>query len=608
MNFLKKTGVFALFILLFVGLASAADTRINITMSETVYQNVTFAYDFDLTEGGSPLDYCQIDGVINITNPSTDSISDIYLTYFNGTKMTSNFTHAGGRTGTQINGSAGVDDYIILHIPELRSGNFTVFNYTINCTNVPPPLNISTSYSNPEFNINKKVLAGHNWTVTQTAKNDLLLPLTIQNINITINSQGVTWNGSTDNFTLIELNRSGDWSNVTGNGTNNRTWNWVVGGGNLAQGASQNITYVVRAPDNVPTSATYLALLEDLTYTVDILASNLTLTDVKAVADVDLELDKKIIQPSNNNNNTNVTWEVSTNVSVPINLTYNLTKVTVWVTENLDPTNTSTYGGQNLTQYYYPNAEINQTVDWTNSGNKFRFNFTDASVGERPPIVWLRPYFTLLNDYNQIINSSITQNGQDLYMKYIYVVNGYWLEINKNVTSIDDDTYRIDTIVENIGTAWTPNGTVVTVYDFIPKEFAVWNMNPTNDSSSSVEGTGFNGTAYRWTIPMKMPYYNSSLGPKNGAFATNPGNYSWNVTYYVNGSGEYKVSELYVVGLDPRKVDGAGTHEGITLVSGFKSSTSEVFYIAVVFFLVVINLVNFVMTRRINDKLNKKHR
>ncbi len=54
---------------------------------------------------------------------------------------------------------------------------------------------------------------------------------------------------------------------------------------------------------------------------------------------------------------------------------------------------------------------------------------------------------------------------------------------------------------------------------------------------------------------------NSSLGPKSGPDKTSPANYSWSVQYIVNGTGNYKASELYVIGLDPLKVDGANTSQ-----------------------------------------------
>lgn len=584
-----------LFILLLaIGVASAAETRINITMTETVNQNITFAEDFILDES---IKYCQIDGIVNVTNPNAETVADINLTFSNTDNMITNFTLVGGRNGTQTQGISAGDNFTI-HIVELRGNEYSAFGYTIDCITVEPPLNIDTNYSNAETGINRKVLAGHNWTVTQYARNQLAIGQPINNINITIAAQGIVWNATTENFTLAYLEPLGDYVNVYGNGTDNYSWYWEVNGSTLNPSGESNISYVVRAPNNVPTSGTYLALQETLSYTVGYLASNLSLDTVIGVGDIDFWLDKQIVSPADNENNTNVTWEVNADITVPFNISYNLTQVSVWVTSTVDPTDYVTPFGR-LNTTYLPGQEINDSISW--AATPWYFNYTDASnnISSRPPIVWMRPYFTILNAYGQIVNTTLTQNGNDIYMKYIYVINGYWLQINKNITNIGADQYRVDTLVENIGNAWTPEGLVVTVYDFVPAEFAPWNWSVAYDSTASVTGSGFNGTSYRWSIAGKDPY-NSSLGPASETLA----NRTWTLTYNVNGSGDYKVSELYIVGLDPRKVDGAGTHEGITVVNGFKSASSEVFYAAVVFFLVIINVINFVMTRKINQKLN----
>lgn len=578
---------------------SALSTRLNVSITETVEQNVSFADQFTLTE---TTDFCTITGLLNVSNPSNDTVGDIYLSFSNTDNMFGNFTYEGGRNGSQSSGSSPGDVYII-HVPELLSTEFSYFNYTLNCSSVNPPLDIDTSYSNAETGINRKVLAGHNWTITQTATNNLSIGVPINNINITIQAQAVTWNASSENFTLVNLSETGDYANVVGNGTSNHTWYWAPNGGTLASLASQNISYLVGAPDNVPTSGTYMAIRETLTYRIFYLSSNLSLDNITAIADVDFDLQKRITQPADNINNTNVTWRVDSSVTAPINVSYNLTQVSIWVTATLDPTNyTTPFGRLNTT--FTPNSEVNLSSSW--SSTAWYFNYTDASnnVSSRPPIVWMRPYFTIINGYNQIINSTITQNGNDLYMKYIYVINGYWLQIDKNITNIGADQYRIDTIVQNVGNAWTPEGLVVTAYDFVPVEFTAFNFSEGYDALSSVTGDGFNGTSYRWTIPGKDPY-NASLGPASESYL----NRTWNVTYFVNGSGDYKVSELYIVGLDPRKVDGAGASELINIVGAFnRSPQTEMFYVFIVLFLVIINVVNFVMTRRINKKLNDHHK
>jgi len=586
-------GALLLVTLMTAGVATAQDMRLNITMSETVDQNVTYARYFDLEENTT---YCLIRGVVNVTNPSSNTVADVNLTFSNTNEMSGNFSYMDGRYNNQIAGNNPGDTYIV-HLTELRPGNHSTFNYTIDCTSVKPPLNIDTNYSNLETNVRTKVLAGHDWTVLQNASNQLAISKPINNLNVTMSSQPVTWNGTEDNFTLTWLHPEGDYANVTGNGTDNRTWWWTPNGGTLNPGVWTYIKYNVTSPTNVPTSATYLALIEDLEYEVGFLSSNLSLDKVVGVADADFSLNKQIVRPADELNNTNVTWEVNGNFTAPFNISYNLSKVSVWVTSTVDPTNYTTPFGR-LDINYTPGQEVNQTSPWVLPGG-WRFNYTDASnnITSRPPIVWMRPYFTIMDAYGQINSSSITRDGDDYYLKYIYVVNGYWLQIDKNITSIGEDRYRIDTLVQNVGNAPTPEGLVVTVYDFVPAEFAPWNWTAAYDSNKTVLGAGFNGTSYRWSIPPRGTF-NASLNEPPLENST------WNLSYVVNGTGEYKVSELYVVGLDPRKVDGAGTHEGITISGAFTSRSAEVFYVAVVFFLVVINVVNFVMTRRISRKLN----
>ncbi|MBN1275280.1 hypothetical protein JXA12_03230 [Candidatus Woesearchaeota archaeon] len=601
MRTIRTIGVLALFLLVLGGAASAAQpTRLHINITETVNQNVTFAENFDLV---SDTKSCLIIGKLNISNPGAETVSDIYLTFSQTLNMSGNFTHESGRSGSQVSGVAPGDNYVVL-IPELRGGNYTLFNYTVNCSDVEPPLAITTSYSSQVAGIDRKVLAGSSWTINQSIENQLGIGETINDINITIETLNVTWNVTSDDFQFSGLYPLGDYAYVTGNGTSTSLWWWKVNNGSLAFGNSAFIMYNVTAPDNIPTSATYAALRETLQYEISRLASNLTLENVTAIADLEFSLDKRIVRPADNDQSNNVTWEVDADITVPFNVSYNLTQVSVWVTKTLDPTDTdvSPYGdGGYLNQTYNPLSEVNQTTPW--SMTEWYFNYSDASdnATARPPIVWLRPYFTIINAQNQILNSTITRSGTDIYMKYIYIVNGYWLQVDKNITSVGEDRYQIDTLVENIGNAWTPEGLVVTVYDFVPSEFAPygWTMSP--DSNSPVAGGDFNGTAYRWTIGLKSPL-NSSLGPSTESYL----NRTWNTTYYVNGSGDYQVSELYIVGLDPRKVDGAGTHEGITVLGAFGSASAEVFYLTIVLFLIIINVVNFVMTRRINDKLNRK--
>jgi hypothetical protein len=596
----NKTVLLLALLLFSVGIAYAdKETRLNVSMWEIVDQNVTFAKDFYLIE---EREFCRISGYINVSNPSSDTVSDINIFFDNtdyimpGTII--NFVN--GRNGTQINGTTPGEVFII-HIPELRGGEHSFFNYTINCSDesgVEPPLDIETEYMNTETGFNRKVLAGHNFTIIKTIKNNLWIRVNVSNINITLETLPVLWNETEFNFSFVQIHNEGDFANVDGPGVDDRTWNWIANGGTLEWNETVNISFDISAPWNVPTTATYPFLKETLKYEIDYLASNMTITDIKAKLAMDFSTDKEIISPQDNELNVNATWLIGGDTSVPLNVSYNLTQVTLWITTNLSPI---AYSGHNIT--YNPNTEINETTSW--SVRNWKVNYTDGSDNEdsRPPIVWIRPFYHLMNEYNQIIQSYLTTNGTDLYISYIYVVNGYWLRVNKSIVNIDQDQYQIDVLVENIGNAWTPEGLVVTVYDFIPTEFSAGGWSKGFHSTESVTGDGFNGTAYMWVIETTEPY-NSSLGPCNGPDAVSRDLCTWNLTYIVNGTGVYRVSDLYIVGLDPRKVDGAGSHEGIRIETLLSSQGSrETIFATVVGFLLTLNLLNLLLTKNIHDKM-----
>jgi len=414
---------------------------------------------------------------------------------------------------------------------------------------------------------------------------------------------------------LAGLYSIADSANVAGPGVSSTKWSWAPNGGSLDWRINRSIRYNITAPLSVPFTATYQALREEVSFSVNILLSNMSIHAINGSARIDFDFEKRITQPSDNVESHNVTWEITPKVTVPVNISYDLNKVTLWVTENLDPTNKThpsegTYDWGLLETNLTPLTNINMSVSWT--GSPWTFNYTDGiNTTYPPPIVWMQPEFLIANRAGQIVNFTQTSAGNDVYLKYIYVIHGYWLEIEKNITNIEEDSYRIDILVQNIGNGWTPQYEKVTVYDFVPDEFTVWNMSIACPSSQCTDlavgayGDDYYGTSYRWDIPWKGTM-NSSLGPKNGPDATNYNNYTWNVSYKVNGTGPYRVTELYIVGLDPLKVDGAFASPIITIISGIQTYTNEIIYISVIVFLIVVNITNLIMTNRIHRKLQDR--
>ena len=100
-------------------------------------------------------------------------------------------------------------NYSVIHIPELRGGQESVFIYNISGS-VNPPLDIDTNYTHA---YNRKVLAGSRFTVNDSVSNVITLGVPVSNINITIKALNITWNQTPFNFSLLNLSDYGDYQN-----------------------------------------------------------------------------------------------------------------------------------------------------------------------------------------------------------------------------------------------------------------------------------------------------------------------------------------------------------------------------------------------------------
>lgn len=601
------------FLLILPSMVSAFTQRINISLSEVVTRNVSYNRFF--SDGEAVTTYT-IRGTVNVTNVGNDTLFDIYVTFKNtnnllnqsadttvgpDTRNNTYFVWEAGRNGTDLNGTP--PQYITLHIPELRANESTRFNYSVN-TSLTEPLNIETDYNiQPDNNFYyNKVLAGENFTIKQNITNSLAVASDITNINITIDAQAINWNGSSlfANFTLLHVNQSHDWRNVSQ--YSNLTWSWTPYGGTLNSQNTSTIIFTIRAPDLVPSTATYLALQETLVYTTPATASNLTLINVIASSYLNLSFDKRISQPSTNVLDRNATWEIRPYVNTHLPIAYNLTRVTLWVTETINPNiyANDSIAGTRLLQNYTPNTQVNHSAGW--SGSYWYFNFSDGTSGTPPPIVWMKPEFHIINDFGQILNYSITTNGTDIYLKYIYVISGYWLEVEKNITNTGPDNYTINISVFNRGNGHTPQNLTVSVYDVIPSGFLnTSSIYPNPNSIQTITGI-YNGSALQWDIPQREPY-NASLFARG-----DPNGYDrWYAAYNVSGIGDYNVLDLYIVGLDPRQVDGAFSSPLISVIGGIQSYSKEILYFSIVLFLIVLNTTNLFISSKIHKKLEGQH-
>ncbi len=477
------------------------------------------------------------------------------------------------------------DNYVIVSIPELRTDEYSVFTYNAT-SEVDPPLNITTDYIH-EYRT--KVLANECFNVSQNATNDFAQGHDLHNVEIQMDLDSVTWNDSVFNFTFDWLSPTGDYENV--DNSSNRSWTWTVNDGFVAHGDTFGINFSVCAPTTVPNSSTYRFLEETLRYETNNTLTGVDITEILARGDLRFNMTKRIDRPADEEENRIVTWETEPSVATSNEIQFNLTKVSLWVSENEDP-NAMT----NLKHRYFPDTLVDVENRWNSylsMGERWYFNYTDGSHPDAPPpIIWTIPYYHIAHVDDQIITLFQTQSGDDFYSKYIYVISGYWLEIEKNVTNIGEDEYNISLNVWNIGPGYTPRDLTVTIYDFVPENFDVteWG-DPIFDESQVVSGS-FDGTAYLWNVPPERTPQNASFAPAGDEYST------WNTSYIVEGTGDYTISDLYIVGLDPRLVDGGPASEVISVMSSMASESTEAVYVMIVLALVIINLANYALTRK----------
>lgn len=561
---------------LFAFSINAASQQILVQTNEYVNQQVIYnplktgtGTWYDLNENQSSYSI-SANLIVTNTNPDGDTMSDIYVSFDNTHNITLPVLIS-GRSGSFVSNNPSSGG-LILHIPELLSGETSVWSYSVNTTNIRSPLNFTSNYSDT------KVLAGNNITITDTIQNvfDNFAYQTdtcIYGINITQETVPVMFGAIPQDYYFLPLTTSGtDSTNVT-YAADNLTQYWDVLSGNCFYKTNiTSINYDIQTPLNIPSTTHYSMINTTLQYSLNQTISHLRVTEIKSISEAELSFEKKIISPSHPTlYGSNVTWNVTGYFNTGTNITYNLTSLTLWVSQRnvngsyTDPNtiDNDTISNSTLQVNLTPNELVNSTLSWTSP--TWLFNYSDIPS----PIVWMKGNFTIQNDGVQLVNRSVTQNGTDIYIKELYLIIGYWLEIEKNVTSVGtgNDTYNVRIYVHNKGNQVTPADTIVTVYDFVPSNYnlsgqMVYSSSPwyTTANTSNVVLGQYNGTLHQFGL---IP---SGAGGLNTSFAQGPAvneNTTWTVEYNVTGSGDYQLMDVFITGLDPQQVDGAGSSKSV---------------------------------------------
>ncbi|MCH8519127.1 MAG: hypothetical protein LAT82_00035 [Nanoarchaeota archaeon] len=594
-----------LMLLLFSMSAVYANTteQIRIELSEVVNQTILYN-PLENSSGGYDVTTIMT-GFINITNMNEEgaTISDIFATFDNASNI-SDITLLSGRAGNVINTSS---DEFTIRVYELEAGQSSVWTYQINQTNVLSPLRLNTTYS--EF----KVLAGGNISVSDVIENRYSPPAynpdsCIYDIELDQTTFGIPSMGSQFEFDTTSV--TGTDSGNTTTGATSLVWN-VRGGGCLNESESTDISYVILTPEQINETQTYNMSETVISYLMNNSVSHVRFSELVAMTSygVALEINKQIVGITNPNTSDDlVIWNGTGRLISSSNITLQLNEFTRWVatqtvgdpnTVDTDAVNTGTQLTVNDT--FAPGTVlINSTSTWQSP--TWLFNYTDLPT----PILYGKADFQIHDDGTQIVNRTITRNGNDIFIKELYLVLGYWLEVEKNVTSLGNDSYNVHIEVYNKGNQVTPVNATISLFDFVPGNFNITsNMSDTTNSTiypittswytvvqtnQSISGD-YNGTLLRWAISGDT---NSTTGVVDPSFAVGPTkneNNTFIANFTVVGEGEYSLLDVFIVGVDPQQVDGA-TAATTLFVTEFvdKIRTSEGIFAALAGAMLVLGL------------------
>ena len=574
---------------------------VDVQLIESVYQTVSYNplktgsgvwYD----ENENQTEY-RIQGKIIVkNNHATDSVQDVVINISPLTEV-SDLTFDVGSTGYVTTSG----DFALLVIPDLAAGSTSNFTYTVDNTSISPPLNMTSNYSDT------KVFSGLPISVTDRLQNDMSNTVysntCIHDIVFNQTTLSITQGSEVLNFTYDNTSLNGDDSNNASFSNLNTTLTWDVWG-DVCFMATNNtdISYSVKTPAGVSSATYYSFLNSTLSYRINTSISNLSVKNIAAITDLELNFEKYMDSLLTGDN---ATWKITAEAFSESSITVNLTAVTLWVSQRngtgtgftnprlLDNDTINT--GSELYKAYNPYQLVNSTTStWNNTNSEWYFNYTFSSS----PIVWMDLNGTIYNDGVQLTNKTITYGSNQIYIKEVYIATGYWLQVTKNITRLAEGNYSVFVQVTNLGTSPTPRDQVVVVYNFLPIFFnlsstflysnSTWYN--TSETNESLDDAIYNGTMYQYALLPNGNEHNSSLDRYGGV--TNLNN-TWSVTYNVTGIGEFNFNDLFITGVDPLNVEKYGATKALSIENAYSilSAKGEYFLMGIAMVIGVMLLV-----------------
>jgi hypothetical protein len=603
---LKWLGVSVVIITIMMGLASGAPLEVN------VEEKVSTFAEYD----GSGFTYAtNVTGYINITNTGSDDLYDIWvaINLQNAISLSSSFDNSSSgftiysgsskpptmsdRVWNNIN-KTNVNYYV--HIPHLKQNELVSLFYDVNDT----ALGIDSSslfLIDEKYNVSK-VPANRaiSWrTYLNISMNDTIFNSITgtQTVSMSVNkylSQSDSDFGSSNWTTLGPI--SNPQTQNGGSPTTSLFDSPYSTGGNdgllvesitLSEGGVDyvNISFTVTGNDSITVNRTNYILepfgFATIGFSFDGNVSGTDIVDVFAVGDASIAVSKN--GPSQNASGEWVVWKGNATITNKASgLTYILTNVDVWATSGDFSTNI--YGVS-----FTPSQILSPGGSYTTSDMQFEYDGV--------PVIWANATFKLIKDQtNGWWEASNTRNatnatyGSDfIVVEKIYVIGTYLLKVTKHVipnATAGDNVFDVYLVVENIGGEKSP---YVYIYDMIPDNFTEYNWDASwidKDDGNWVNKTAMfagNGSTdnpmsgyrkgYWWRL---YPMTAGADGDGSYSDATEINNNQSVVVFYqMNGSGEFKVLDAFIVGLDPMFSMNEQTSPQIKIVTGSSATNYE---------------------------------
>lgn len=607
-------------VLLVIILYSSISAPIEIIFIERVDYNVTYN-STDLTEyppDDEPVDdllnrrILTVTGKLTIFNNAQEKISDINITL----NQTANLTeipvlspdsdvnaYVHNITWTPENGGE-----IVLHIPDLPVGKRAIFEYKINVTEVSEPVDIDEVvytgmengrvFNNEMFNVSIKVSIPDYYP-----KDDLEIKLNVTQIamnNFTFHNdtaESKAFNNVSEGYIATNYSTTNDtivWADVVlyGKGaTAYAYFNHTV--------LSPNTTTLINPAgynENKNWVAMEFARLE-LNLTTNDTLSSLNIKEITAVSISDVRVIKRRASAWN--------WSAIPYFRNPTqDLYYRLKRFTVWSTISNRNFDTGVNGlpdpGQDIM--------VNSSFEWNassgelpvdlgygaiwNADEKINYTFVNKT---HVPIIWGNAEFTIVNNASVINETRYTKNrtvggmGSYVYFQKIIFLYGYFLQATKKIRGLSEEgVYEITINITNRGNGITPNSTLLA--DLVPAGFNLTfeagglSYSEENMTINSSAGKDYQLQGVKEGILWSRfgGIYNFTGKSKASGEFENDTVYFWELTplepgesvqirYYVNGSGEFRSSFLYIIGVDPVQTQRFGAVRRLVTVDGLSN-------------------------------------